>query len=222
MYAVRRETSPCAGSSMNVVITNLFSGKSSSAPTSMSGCPCLMNGGQDREAEDGSGDDPADHAAEAERRGLEEFRAWVADELVLAGLRHCLVVGDRRSGRPGLGGHSPVVARCVPDPEERRRARSSDDADDQNGLAQNQADEDAGDANGEANRPDSRLRLVRGAVTAVWIHVLTRIQSVTEPPVNDVAIAATGAIVRRWPRRGSARCRTRPSGGRRASESRRS
>ena len=60
-------------------------------------------------------------------------------------------------------------------------------------LPSDQADEDAGDANGEANRPDGRLRLVRGALTAVRIHVLTRIQSGLGASVNDVAIAATDA-----------------------------
>ena len=46
MYAVRRETSPSAGLSMYVAITNLFSGKSSIAPTSIFGWPCLMKGGR--------------------------------------------------------------------------------------------------------------------------------------------------------------------------------
>ena len=52
-----------------------------------------MKGGRIVKPSDGSGDDPADHAAEAERRRLEELRAREADELVLAGSGTALWAG---------------------------------------------------------------------------------------------------------------------------------
>ena len=75
MYAVRRETSPAAGSSTNVVITNLPEGNSSSGPRSTSLELLPLEGGGDEQAERRDGDDPADHGSEAERRALEELVA---------------------------------------------------------------------------------------------------------------------------------------------------
>ena len=87
-------------------------------------------------------------------------------------------LGWRRRSRLGLGlrcSGAPETARDVADPEEAedRRQEGADGDDDR---AQDQADEDAGDADGEPDRPDGRRGLVRGALTAVRIHVSARIQ----------------------------------------------
>src|SRR6478752_6170287 len=178
----------------------------------------LDEGRQDREAEHGRGDDDSDQSAQAERRRLEELRAWEADDLALTGIgadgsRSGWLPRSRR--RLGLGRRLLAAERLrrVANPQE-PEDRGHDHADDEDDLADDQADEDAGDANGEADRPDGRGRLVRSALTLMRIHVVARIQSGLEVSVNDVAIGATSADRFRSSFEDPSRCRIRSNAGR--------
>jgi hypothetical protein len=178
----------------------------------------LDEGWEDREAQHRRGDDHADQRAEPQRRGLEELRARVADDLALTG------IGTRGAGAGRLprswrrlGRSCRFLAaerlRRIPDPEE-PEDRGYHGADDEDDLADDQSEEDAGDANGEADRPDGRGRLVGSALTLVRIHVVARIQSGLGPSVNDVAIDATSTrqvIVRAAVRRSLFRLRRKTS-----------
>ena len=74
MKAVRRETSPSSGSTMNVATYHLPSGKFGRSGRGRPRASCWpMNGGRSAKPSDRDGDDAADDAAEAERRALEEL-----------------------------------------------------------------------------------------------------------------------------------------------------
>ena len=139
-----------------------------------------MNAGRTVKPRTGSGDDAADQRAEAERRGLEELRARVADDLALAGsgIRPALAESGGAARARGLLGAlgCPLVTSRI---QRKPKSAASTAPTATTIQADDQADEDAGDADGESDRPDGRRGLVRGAVTALRIHVSARIQSIT-------------------------------------------
>ena len=86
---------------MNVATTNLPSGKSRERAEVVILVALLQERRRDHEAERRHGDEPADHAAEAERRDLEELRARVA--LAPAARRRARPRRRRRRRRGALG-----------------------------------------------------------------------------------------------------------------------
>ena len=129
--------------------------------------------GGDEQAERRDGDEAADHGAEAERRGLEELapREAVADGLAGA--------VDRRRRRPPrqqaaeAGGSASVAWReRSRDPEEAEDERDRA-ADRDRRPADDQANEDADDADGESDRPQRRGRKVRLIVPVPGLHLVT-------------------------------------------------
>ena len=95
MYAVRLETSPCSLLPMNVVITNVPSGKFEIGPrsTSFVSTPSPMNEGSTAKPSDGSVTAAPIDATEADRGERQEAGAAVGLEVLL--LRGC-VGGGRR------------------------------------------------------------------------------------------------------------------------------
>ena len=156
--------------------------------------PCLMKGGRSVKPRTGAVTMPpiraprpsVDASRNTERGYLMTSPSpgsAIGGPALRCGRRRRLGLGLRRSG-------APEAPRDLADPEEAedRRQHGADGDDDR---LQDQADEDADDADGESDRPDGRRGLVRGAMTAVRIHVSARIQSGLGANVNDVAIAAT-------------------------------
>ena len=158
-YAVRRETSPCAGSRRNVVIMNSPSGKLSSGPTSTLFGYWLTNAGATMKPERRNGDDAADHRAEAERRAFEEHASASsvsASASSSTGSRSD--VRRRRAAR--VSGSTSAAARVAPRVASRIQSVTQMTAITAptitDGRADDQADEDAGHA-------DARSRSARGS-----------------------------------------------------------
>src|SRR5919109_1078290 len=134
----------------------------------------LREGGDDREADGGHGHDAADDAAEAERGAFEELRPWIAGRLSGRRLGHgraAFVGRDRR--RCGLLGgfrfrrrrwRDPMSHGDVADPQEAEKERYHR-ADRDRGPADDEADQNADDANGEPDRPHARRGRVRLVAT---------------------------------------------------------
>jgi hypothetical protein len=164
--AVRRDVSPSAGSTMNVVMYHEPSANSETGPRSTVCRFCPRNG----EAGDGHGHDAADDGAEAERRRLEELAA--REPLARRGRRH-RVPADGRGQRRRVAGvrlaHLPMLGldddrlsaelgRGVARPEEPEddRDRGADRPDDRRG--DDEAHETDDDADREPDRPQARRR----------------------------------------------------------------
>ncbi len=144
-------------------------------------------------AEDRQRDDASDDCAEPERHAFEELRPREADDLALTGLgNRGPAVGHRTSIRLGRGDRLYRTDRTsdLADPEEteERRDHCADGGDQ---PAEDDTDEQNGDANGEPHRPQARWRDVRTAVSAVRSHVLRGFNRFPKPRVNEVTVAAT-------------------------------
>ncbi len=130
-------------------------------------------GRQDGEPEHGHGDDAADHGPEAERRALEEAAARKALAGGRRGHRGLADVrrqrGSLRGGRAPLGldrrRRAPVLGRRLAHPEEAEdEHQRAPDRGDHLGV-HDEPDQEDGDADREADRPQRRRREVRPLVT---------------------------------------------------------
>ena len=162
-YAVRRETSPAAGSVNHVATTNLSCGIVGDRPEVVILRPLLEEGGRDHETERGRGDEPADHSAQPERRELEELRAG---EALLGRLRR-----QRRGVAGGSGGAAALRldlgrlrelgSGCQVAHPEKGEREGDDRAETGDPPGDDQPDEEDDHADGEADGPQARPRDVR-------------------------------------------------------------
>ena len=162
MYAVRRETSPSRGSSTKVVTTNLPSGKFESGPRSTSWTPAPRSAGATTKPSGGTVTTPPISAPEPERRALEEL---VAREALGLGRR----LGARSAGAPAGAASATAAARPWPRRRECDRSRTQRSPKTiaiaapigDRHPADDEPDEQDGDADREADRPEGRGRNVR-------------------------------------------------------------
>ena len=178
--------------------------------------PCFRNAGPTMKPSAGSGDDAADHGAEAERRGLEELRARVAvlgrDRAVQRGAPRAAPDSGSTSGacrELGAGGQ-------VAHPEEREDGAPGPRRPPTTHHETISPTSRTTIADGEADRPQARAGDVRMFVV-VRLQAQTGFNLVVGTTVNVVTGGANSDGNRGRHARGTVgRSRTRPSGDRRA------